>query len=368
MSGRWFRKYENTMDNPKVQMLSDWHYRAWDTLLCFASKSRGEFTDDIKVLSFVLRKPAGKTRDTIQALLSAGLIDKTEGGYIPHEWREYQYISDVSNERVKKYRERTKASGAKVNGYLVHRDTVTERDNGRCIYCGSSENIVIDHVVPIINGGPSDPWNLATACKSCNSGKSGRDPFQAGLKFRGKEFEAFCRRAVDTVTRNYVTVTVTPPEYRDRVQNTDTEKETISLVPYEGTPPFIAIPTNRFETNGEEVGVSESQIEEFQKLFPAVDVRQELRAMRAWCITNTDRRKTKRGVMRFVSSWLSRQQDKGKSNGHRNGKGASNDGFLSGVAAYIGDRLGPPEGENDSSPFGETGGPLLPGELHRRAG
>ena len=63
MRGRWFRKYESTMDDPKVQMLSDWHYRAWDTLLCFASKSGGVFTDSLPTLAFVLRKPEGKVRD-----------------------------------------------------------------------------------------------------------------------------------------------------------------------------------------------------------------------------------------------------------------------------------------------------------------
>jgi len=108
MRGRWFRKYESTMDDPKVQLLSDWHYRAWDTLLCFASKCGGEFTDAIQTLAFVLRKPEGKARDTMQVLLSAGLMEKTENGYKPHNWDEFQYKSDTSKERVAAFRERTK--------------------------------------------------------------------------------------------------------------------------------------------------------------------------------------------------------------------------------------------------------------------
>ena len=34
--------------------------------------------------------------------------------------------------------------------------------------------------------------------------------------------------------------------------------------------------------------------------------------MRAWCNSNIERRKTRRGIKRFVNGWLSREQDKGK--------------------------------------------------------
>lgn len=33
--------------------------------------------------------------------------------------------------------------------------------------------------------------------------------------------------------------------------------------------------------------------------------------MRGWLDSNPDRRKTRRGVRRFVNSWLSQEQDKG---------------------------------------------------------
>ena len=52
--------------------------------------------------------------------------------------------------------------------------------------------------------------------------------------------------------------------------------------------------------------------EEYVRLYPAVDVRQAFRDMRAWCNSNEERRKTRRGIKRFVNGWLSREQDKGK--------------------------------------------------------
>ena len=56
------------------------------------------------------------------------------------------------------------------------------------------------------------------------------------------------------------------------------------------------------------------------RLYPAVDVRQAFRDMRAWCLSNMEKRKTRRGVKRFVNSWLSKEQDKSKSRPKEQGK------------------------------------------------
>jgi len=50
---------------------------------------------------------------------------------------------------------------------------VIKRDNFRCVACGSSDNLVIDHKIPICKGGTSDNDNLQTLCFVCNSGKGG---------------------------------------------------------------------------------------------------------------------------------------------------------------------------------------------------
>ncbi len=56
---------------------------------------------------------------------------------------------------------------------------------------------------------------------------------------------------------------------------------------------------------------SEKEIAEWQKAYPAVDVKQELQEMRAWCLANPRLRKTRKGVKHFIVSWLSREQDRG---------------------------------------------------------
>lgn len=42
----------------------------------------------------------------------------------------------------------------------------------KCLYCGSKENLTIDHRVPIILGGTYNLENLQCLCGSCNRAKS----------------------------------------------------------------------------------------------------------------------------------------------------------------------------------------------------
>lgn len=59
--------------------------------------------------------------------------------------------------------------------------------------------------------------------------------------------------------------------------------------------------------------ISVDQCQEWAGLYPAVDVIQQLRAMRGWLDANPTKRKTKAGIKRFVNGWLAREQDKGGS-------------------------------------------------------
>lgn len=55
--------------------------------------------------------------------------------------------------------------------------------DGGCVYCGSSEDLTLDHILPLRLGGTNDDNNLASACRSCNSRKRGRTPEAAGMRF-----------------------------------------------------------------------------------------------------------------------------------------------------------------------------------------
>lgn len=72
-------------------------------------------------------------------------------------------------------------------------------------------------------------------------------------------------------------------------------------------PPFIHITL----ADKTEYPIKADQFHEWVEAFPAVDVLQELRKMRQWCIANPARRKTRRGILNFIVTWLSREQDRG---------------------------------------------------------
>lgn len=57
---------------------------------------------------------------------------------------------------------------------LAVRREVYERDQYRCVECGTVADLTIDHIVPYSLGGPDTPDNLRTLCRPCNSRKGNR--------------------------------------------------------------------------------------------------------------------------------------------------------------------------------------------------
>ena len=53
-------------------------------------------------------------------------------------------------------------------------DAVYRRDGGRCVYCGSTENLQIDHIIPFSKGGATTLENLQLLCRKCNIEKSNK--------------------------------------------------------------------------------------------------------------------------------------------------------------------------------------------------
>ena len=52
------------------------------------------------------------------------------------------------------------------------KDKVWNRDGGKCVLCGSNENIEFDHIVPFSKGGANTYRNIQILCESCNRRKS----------------------------------------------------------------------------------------------------------------------------------------------------------------------------------------------------
>lgn len=53
-------------------------------------------------------------------------------------------------------------------------DDVWNRDSGKCVLCGSGENLEFDHIIPHSKGGATSYRNLQILCKRCNIQKSNK--------------------------------------------------------------------------------------------------------------------------------------------------------------------------------------------------
>lgn len=90
--------------------------------------------------------------------------------------------------------------------------------------------------------------------------------------------------------------------FDNRESNNSAEPQSAS------TPPIITLTLN----DGTEYPVSVEQCQEWAGLYPAVDVIQQLRQMKAWLDANPTKRKTLRGIKAFIVRWLSKEQDSGR--------------------------------------------------------
>jgi len=52
------------------------------------------------------------------------------------------------------------------------RFAVWRRDSGKCVKCGSNENLEFDHIIPVSKGGSNTERNIQLLCEKCNREKS----------------------------------------------------------------------------------------------------------------------------------------------------------------------------------------------------
>lgn len=63
--------------------------------------------------------------------------------------------------------------------------------------------------------------------------------------------------------------------------------------------------------DGTQYAITQDMAAELGKLYPAVDVVQTLNEIRGWNLAKPARRKTKRGIMAHINSWMAREQNRG---------------------------------------------------------
>lgn len=80
---------------------------------------------------------------------------KTNYGFIMSKWKELR--------------------DGKIKWSTTIREWVKEHEKpNECIYCGSKENLTVEHILPKHCNGPDIPDNAIKVCKKCNSSKGGK--------------------------------------------------------------------------------------------------------------------------------------------------------------------------------------------------
>lgn len=75
-------------------------------------------------------------------------------------------------------------------------------------------------------------------------------------------------------------------------------------------PIIVKIPT--VGKGPKEFTVRQSHVALFQEAYPAVDVVATLKEIKVWCVTNEKQRKTTTGMMRFLNTWMAKEQNGGR--------------------------------------------------------
>lgn len=68
------------------------------------------------------------------------------------------------------------------------REWIKEHEKSdECIYCGSKQNLTVDHILPLVRGGPDKPDNAIIVCRTCNSSKGAKRLYEwKGLEEKDK--------------------------------------------------------------------------------------------------------------------------------------------------------------------------------------
>ncbi len=124
---RWFRLYAEFATDPKVQMMSEANQRR--LLMIFCLRCNGDVTLQDDVVTFQLRISGDEWGKTKAEFMRLGFIDG-ENKII--NWDKRQFISDISNQRVKLHRDRMKRK-CNVTVTPPESDTDTDTDRERKI-------------------------------------------------------------------------------------------------------------------------------------------------------------------------------------------------------------------------------------------
>lgn len=65
----------------------------------------------------------------------------------------------------------SKKKGTYTRPSFFARQKIIKRDGNKCLKCGTSDKLTVDHIIPVSRGGTNQEHNLQTLCEPCNLDK-----------------------------------------------------------------------------------------------------------------------------------------------------------------------------------------------------
>lgn len=138
---RWFRLYNEIIDDPKIAKLSDFSFSAFIKLMAFCSDrdNAGVISDSLQDVCWRLRMRPEKLRIAISDLEKAEIIKREDGRLVLINWEKRQFKSDDIKQRVRRFRgaprnvTRNVTRNVSCNALDTDTDTDTETEEDKSV-------------------------------------------------------------------------------------------------------------------------------------------------------------------------------------------------------------------------------------------
>jgi len=200
----WVKSYASILDNQKIARLPDYLWRCRHELELLARQyDNGGKLPSVEDIAWYLRIDESKLAERLYELSRDGEVAQDEQGWLIPDFDKEQKVRGrayklVNTELIFNTFEIWQLAGdgwrkwfiEYHNSRPVHYEygyspmrrgwqcirkimtkKVFERDKHTCRYCGATNRLEIDHIIPLSRGGSNELDNLQILCRYCNSRK-----------------------------------------------------------------------------------------------------------------------------------------------------------------------------------------------------
>jgi ribosomal protein L40E len=167
MKREWIKLYTAILDDDRMRTMSD-HLWYLTIELFLLVGERGGLLDTVERVAWRIRvqdSDPERLLEDLKKLETFGIVYETVDGWIVRSEKELFFPIDPH------YNEK-RARWSVVRKIIA--PWVFFRHGKVCAKCGATEDITIDHIIPIAKDGTNDLTNLQVLCRKCNASKGAR--------------------------------------------------------------------------------------------------------------------------------------------------------------------------------------------------